>query len=48
MTGVDYWVVVGYVVLMASVGLLVKSYSSNISDYFRAGCKGTWWLEGAQ
>lgn len=43
---VDYIVIGSYMLLLASIGLIVKSFSSNISDYFRAGCRGTWWLTG--
>ena len=43
---VDYIVIVAYMALLASIGFIVKSFSSNISDYFRAGCQGTWWLTG--
>ncbi|MEA2068347.1 MAG: hypothetical protein U9P12_04025, partial [Verrucomicrobiota bacterium] len=43
---VDYIVIVAYMGLLASIGFIVKSFSSNISDYFRAGCQGTWWLTG--
>ena len=43
---VDYVVIGCYMLLLASIGWIVKSFSSNISDYFRAGCRGTWWLTG--
>lgn len=43
---VDYIVIIAYMALLASIGFIVKSFSSNISDYFRAGCQGTWWLTG--
>ncbi|MEN8254570.1 MAG: hypothetical protein ABFR33_03780 [Verrucomicrobiota bacterium] len=46
MGSVDYIVIVAYMALLASIGFIVKSFSSNISDYFRAGCRGTWWLTG--
>lgn len=44
---VDYLVIVGYL-----VGLIVLSYfcnqlNSNVSDYFRSGCRGLWWLVGS-
>ncbi len=46
MGSVDYIVIIAYMALLASIGWIVRSFSSNISDYFRAGCQGTWWLTG--
>ena len=46
MGAIDYIVIIAYMGLLASIGFIVKSLSSNISDYFRAGCRGTWWLTG--
>ncbi|MBN2583097.1 MAG: hypothetical protein JXL80_08515 [Planctomycetes bacterium] len=43
---VDYGVLIGYFVLMMAVGVVCRNSSSNISDYIRMGCKGTWWLSG--
>jgi len=43
---VDYGVLIGYFVLMVAVGFVCRNSSSNISDYIRMGCKGTWWLSG--
>ncbi len=42
----DIGVLAGYLVLMMAVGFLCRRMSSNISDYIRMGCKGTWWLVG--
>lgn len=42
----DIGVLAGYLVLMVIVGYLCRRMSSNISDYIRMGCKGTWWLVG--
>jgi solute:Na+ symporter, SSS family len=43
---VEYVVIGVYLVLMLVVGALVKSFSRDISDFFRGGCRGTWWLVG--
>lgn len=43
---VEYIVIFSYLILMVVVGILFKSFSGNISDFFRGGCRGTWWLVG--
>ncbi len=43
----DYLVILVYCLLMVAVGWSFKDSSQDISDYFRAGCRGTWWLVGA-
>jgi len=45
-TSVDIGVLVVYLLLMASIGIICRKASSNISDYVRMGNKGTWWLIG--
>ncbi|MEO1718152.1 MAG: hypothetical protein AAFR76_13700, partial [Planctomycetota bacterium] len=44
---IEYLVIVGYLALLITMGAVFRSFNSNISDYFRNGCKGTWWLVGA-
>jgi len=39
-------VVAGFLLLLISIGLAFRKFSSNTSDYFRAGGKATWWLLG--
>ena len=39
-------VVVGFLIMLVSVGLAFRRFSTNTSDYFRAGGKATWWLLG--
>ncbi len=46
LAGADIIVLAGYLVVMMVVGILCRRMSSNISDYIRMGCKGTWWLVG--
>lgn len=43
---IEFVVIVVYLALMVGVGVAFKRFSSNASDYFRNGCKGTWWLVG--
>ena len=43
---VDLGVLGVYLLLMASIGMISRKSSSNISDYIRMGCKTTWWVLG--
>lgn len=43
---VEYAVIGGYLVTLVAVALVFKHFNSNVSDYFRNGCRGTWWLVG--
>jgi Na+/proline symporter len=43
---IEYVVILAYLLLMVFVGILFKSFSGNISDFFRGGCRATWWLVG--
>ena len=45
-SGIEYLVIVGYLVLTIIVGFVFKKFSSNTDDYFKGGSKGTWWLVG--
>lgn len=44
---VEYLVIGCYMVALISVGLTFRRFNENVSDYFRNGCKGTWWLVGS-
>ncbi|HAI13419.1 MAG TPA: hypothetical protein DCM28_17055 [Phycisphaerales bacterium] len=44
---IDMVVVVAYMALLVAVGAVLSRQNKNTSDYFRNGCKGTWWLVGA-
>lgn len=44
---IEYVVVGVYLVLMIGVGFVVRSFNKDVSDYFRNGCKATWWMVGA-
>lgn len=46
MNPIDLTVIVTYLLLMVSVGFVFRSFNKDISDYFRGGCRGTWWLVG--
>jgi len=52
LTGIDkrlteYIVIGAYLVILVAVGFVFKRFNRNVSDYFRSGCKGTWWLVGS-
>jgi solute:Na+ symporter, SSS family len=41
------FVVIGvYLVFLLGIGLAFRRFNSNISDFFRNGARGTWWLVG--
>lgn len=44
---VELVVIAGYLVFLVAIGAVFRRFNSNISDYFRLGCKGSWWLVGA-
>lgn len=44
---IEYVVIGVYLLLLVAIGAVVKRFNKNDSDYFRNGCKGTWWLVGA-
>jgi Na+/proline symporter len=44
--GIEFGVVVVLLLLMLAIGAATKKLSSNTDDFFRSGCKGTWWLVG--
>lgn len=46
MSNIDFAVIAAYLSLMVGVGFVFKSFNKDISDYFRNGCRGTWWLVG--
>lgn len=46
-SNIEYLVIVGYLILIIVVGFVFKKFSSNTDDYFKGGCKGTWWLVGS-
>ncbi len=44
---IEYVVIGGYLMFMIAIGFVFKRLNSNVDDYFRSGCKGSWWLVGA-
>jgi len=44
---VEYVVIGVYLIFMIVIGFVFKKLNSNVDDYFRSGCKGSWWLVGA-
>ncbi|MCC5836042.1 MAG: hypothetical protein JJU20_15045 [Opitutales bacterium] len=43
---VEYVVIVIYLIALAGVGPIVKSFNRNSDDYFRGGARTKWWLLG--
>ena len=43
----EYIVIAVYLLFLLSIGFVFRKFNSNVSDYFRNGCRGTWWLVGA-
>lgn len=43
---IAYTVIAGYLLFLFSLGFAFRKFNSNVSDYFRSGCRGTWWLVG--
>ena len=43
----DEIVIGAYVALLIAMGVVMKRLNHDLSDYFRNGCRGTWWLVGA-
>lgn len=46
-SNIEYLVIIGYLALIAVVGIVFKRFSSNTDDYFKSGSKGSWWLVGS-
>ena len=46
-SNIEYLVIIGYLVLIAVVGIVFKKFSSDTDDYFKSGSKGSWWLVGS-
>lgn len=46
-SNIEYLVIIGYLILIALVGIVFKKFSSDTDDYFKSGTKGTWWLVGS-
>ena len=44
---VEYVVIGCYLAVLVGVGMVFRRFNENVSDYFRNGCKGTWWLVGS-
>ena len=46
-SNIEYLVIIGYLVLIVTVGFVFKKFSTNTKDYFIGGAKGSWWLVGS-
>jgi Na+/proline symporter len=43
----DYYVIVAYLLMLVSIGFVLKKLCGGVSDYFVGGNKIPWWLAGA-
>ena len=43
---IEYVVIAAYLALLVGIALSFRKLNQNVSDYFRSGCQGTWWLVG--
>ena len=43
---IEYIVIVVYLLFLAAVGPIMKSFNKNSDDYFRGGARTKWWLIG--
>lgn len=43
---VEFAVIGGYLLVLFIIGIVFKSFNKDVSDYFRTGCRGKWWLVG--
>jgi Na+/proline symporter len=43
----EYWIIAIFMLFMVVMGYVQKKLNKDTSDYFRSGCRGTWWLVGA-
>lgn len=43
---VFYVVIATYFLLLIAVSVVIKRLNKNVDDYFRSGCRATWWLTG--
>jgi len=44
---IEYMVIGAYLAVLIGIGFVFRQFNSDVSDYFRNGCKGTWWLVGS-
>ena len=43
-TRLDYWVIIGYFVLIFSFGFYFARFTRSTKDFFMAGQRFSWWL----
>lgn len=44
---IEYVVIAGYLAALIGLGFAFKRFNSGVSDYFRSGCRASWWLVGS-
>lgn len=42
----DFTIIGLYFLLLIVVGMVFRKLNKNVDEYFRGGCKGTWWIVG--
>ncbi|WPJ97840.1 hypothetical protein SH580_08965 [Coraliomargarita algicola] len=43
---IEFIIIAAYLLLLVTVSLVFKKFNQDSNDYFRNGCRGTWWLIG--
>lgn len=43
---IEIIVIAGYLVFLFGIGLVFRKLNSGDDDYFRSGCRGSWWMVG--
>ncbi len=43
---IEYIIIAVYICFLLAMGFVQRKLNKNISDFFRGGCQGTWWLVG--
>ncbi len=46
MTLLTFLIIGAYLLFLISIGLVFRKLNKDESDFFRAGCRGTWWIVG--
>lgn len=44
---IEYVVIAFYLIFMMGTGVMFRKFVGSFGDYFKSGCKGSWWLVGS-
>ncbi|QDU70743.1 sodium:solute symporter family transporter [Mucisphaera calidilacus] len=44
---IEIAVIAGYLLLLVTIGFVLQRLNSDVSDYFRSGCRAKWWMVGS-